>query len=167
MRSRIHASATLVLLGLSIAACDDKVSAPTSGPNDADLRAARTGAQLERIVITTRDTTLRKGQSARMSARLEFSDGSKLVGRRHVDWMSLDSETVKVFGKDRVMGRKDGTARIVAEAGGKADTIRMYVGKAAGTDTTSSDSSATDSGSGQDGTANDSTTGGDSTAAGD
>jgi hypothetical protein len=62
-----------------------------------------------------------------------------------------------VFGRDRVMGRKEGSARIVAQAGSKADTIRMHVGKAAGSDTTSSDSSATDNGSGEDGTANDST----------
>jgi hypothetical protein len=160
MRSRIHASATLVLLGLSIAACDDKVSAPTSGPNDADLRAARSGAKLERVVITTTDTTLRKGQSARMTARLEYSDGGTLVTRRHVEWRSLDTTTVKVFNRDRVLGRKDGSTRVIAEAGGKADTIRMYVSSAA-----ESDSSATDSGSGaDDGAANDSTTAGDSTA---
>ena len=55
-----------------------------------------------------------------------------------------------MFGKNRVLGRKDGTARVIADAGGKADTIRMYVGKAAGSDTTTSDSSATDNGSGSD-----------------
>jgi hypothetical protein len=158
MRSRIHASATLVLLGLSIAACDDKVSAPTSGPNDPDLRAARNGAKLERVVITTRDTTLRKGQSARMTARLEYSDGGTLVTRRHIDWRSLDTTTVRVFNRDRVLGRKDGSTRVIAEAGGKADTIRLYVSSAAASDTASSDSSATDNGS-----ANDSTAAGDST----
>jgi len=164
MRSRFPASATLVLLGLSLAACDDKVSAPTSGP-DANLSAAARGQKLERVVITSRDSTLRIGESARLNARLEYADGGTLVGRRYVNWTSLDSDVVKVYGRDHVLGQKDGEARIVASAAGKSDTVRMYVGKAAGHDTTSSDTTGSDTGAGDD-TATDDSTAVDTTSSG-
>jgi len=119
--------ATLVLAGVPLAACADRVSAP-DGEAAQISAAVRTGERLTGIVITTGRRTVEPGAVLQLRSQMTFSGGGTLDGAPYVRWASSNPEVAQVSAKTGlVTGIALGTASVVVSFGGKADTAQVAV----------------------------------------
>ena len=96
--------------------------------------AVRTGETLSKLVIKDPSTsafTLGLGDSKQMSATLMYSRGGTLSSAPYATWRSSDNCVATVTSASpswgRVRGVRSGTALIISEAWGKADTVKVTV----------------------------------------
>jgi hypothetical protein len=100
-----------LLLALAAGACD---SPSASGP------------QLDRVVVAPSERTIGAGETLQLTASAR-DDESQLITDVEFSWTSLDQPVATVTQTGLVTGVATGTARIVASAGGKADTATITV----------------------------------------
>ena len=104
---------SLVIGALVVAACSDSPSEPGIGAPAAVIAEGAGG------VIAVGDTV-------QLTARVVDANGRR-VTTAAVTWRSLDPEVARVDASGQVSGEDPGSARIVAEAGTAADTVRLDV----------------------------------------
>lgn len=79
------------------------------------------------VRISPDTATIVVGDTIRLSAVALDGKGKALETQPTIDWASLDTDVATVGIKGKVRGLTAGTARIVAKAGGKADTASIIV----------------------------------------
>ena len=126
MRSRHQARlGALLLFAAATAACTPPRSEPTAA-----RPSVRAGEKLRRVVISPERHDIVVGDSLRLASRMYFSRGGELPGAPYVRYRSLDAGVATVdehTGWMRALSA--GTASVVAEFAGRADTTEVRVGE--------------------------------------
>jgi hypothetical protein len=102
----------LLLVAATAAACDS----PSGGDTP----------EIERVFVTPPTHSLNTGETVQLSAQARDGDNG-LVSGAQFQWSSLEQDVATVTQTGLVTGVKTGTARIVATAGGVADTAVISV----------------------------------------
>ena len=117
-----------------LAACADSNSTSPVEKAPAASAAIRAGETFSRIAITnptTTTTSVAVGATKQMYATLYYSLGGTLAGVPYASWSSSDPCVATVTSASpswgRVKGIRAGTARIISNAWGKADTVTVTV----------------------------------------
>jgi hypothetical protein len=133
---RAPRSIAFVGLGFLMAACADSATEPTSNVNalvdtEASL-AVRTGEVFSRTAInglTSRSLTV--GSTLQLSNTLYYSLGGTLSGIPYSSWRSTDPCVVTVTSASpswgNLKGISAGSAKVIATAFGKSDTVSVTV----------------------------------------
>jgi len=82
--------------------------------------------QLAAVVVSPGTSAVLPGRTVQLAA-LALDSKNHLLSGGSVSWNSLDQGTATVDGSGLVSGQAEGTARIVATIGGKADTGNVTV----------------------------------------
>lgn len=135
MRCTMIASA-LLLGSVALAGCNDSPLAveQSSLSGSVPSLAVRTGESYASIRITNPSSqrfTISPGSTFQMAGILEFSAGGTLPSVPYAQWRSSDNCVADVTSGypswGLVKGLKSGTAMIIAEAWGRADTVEVTV----------------------------------------
>jgi hypothetical protein len=121
-----------VIGGLLVVGCSESpvaVERPTVGEPNA---AVKTGEAFEFIKIDNSSSlSLAVGGTAKMAGTLHYSLGGTLPSSPYASWTSTDNCVATVSSAypswGTVKGVKSGTAKIIASAWGKADTVTVTV----------------------------------------
>lgn len=99
------------LLALAAGACDS--------PSDS-------GPEVQFVVVTPAQTSVNAGETVQLTA-IARDDKSELIDNVQFTWSSLEQDIATVTQTGLVTGVRTGTARVVAEAEGQADTSVVTV----------------------------------------
>jgi hypothetical protein len=130
--------ASVLLLGSTlVAACNDSPTGadqPLLADNTEPSLGVSAGETFTAIGITnpsSRTLSLSLGDSKQMSAMLRYNRGGTLAASPYASWRSSDNCVATVTSRSPswglVKGVRSGTALIIAEAWGKADTVVVSV----------------------------------------
>lgn len=104
-----------------------RVTAQVNGVNPATFTATILPAAAAALVATPDVAFLGVGDTLRVRAQLRDQYGNEIVGQT-ITFNSLDAGVASVNGTGLVTATSQGTARIVADASGRADTVPVTVG---------------------------------------
>lgn len=116
--ARVMAS---LLVGLALVACTEPVGAGTDDRGADVTPPANVMVRLDSAAVT-----LAVGRSRKLSATVIAPNGNVWSGALPV-WRSLDPSVARVNAKGLIIAVSAGAARVVAELGGHADTVKVYV----------------------------------------
>ncbi len=106
-----------------------RVAAQVSGLNPAVFVATVVPAAPASVVATPESGTIGVGDTLRLRAALRDAFGNSIAGQT-ITYNSLDAGLATVSATGLVTALAQGTARIVADASGRADTVPVIVGAA-------------------------------------